>query len=91
MERLLSPLKTEKKNHKIWKHVLKTLLWMNMNIKNLNYTCHLNKKEIELTELAPDKNMNIIWKKQTSWHKSILFQPYKKIKRTSVAKAEHSG
>lgn len=33
---------------------------MNMNIKNLNYTCHLNKKEIELTELAPDKNMNII-------------------------------
>lgn len=33
---------------------------MNMNIKNFNYICYLNKKEIELIEFVLDKNMNII-------------------------------
>lgn len=36
---------------------------MNMNIKNLNDTSHLNKKENEFNELAPDKIYEYQWKK----------------------------
>lgn len=73
---------------------------MNMNIKNLNDTSHLNKKENEFNELAPDKILVYEYQLKKNRHdiNRSFINHIKKLneyqvqpQRIAVAKAEHSG